>query len=366
MNIPFTITDTTISVFLNGRVRQVPRDDYRWEGLTDLLRMPEHNVEAITRIVDRATQFENITDTVTVEGGVVYFVGEPLHGALAERLIQLRDEGYDVTPWAKFAENLMRNPSHRSRTQLYGFLEKYDAPLTPDGHFIAFKGVRMDYKDHHTGTFDNSIGKVVEVDRYGVDDDPNNTCSSGLHACATEYLDAGMFSNARIVVLKINPADVVSIPTDYNFSKMRVCRYEVVDEVTKETMHDVWDQQVYEEEDDPWVDQGYYDWVEQDYITIKQWGEDHEWSDLWWCSCSVYLGYGNGVRTQYLHKDGTWHGYCGEAGAIGAGVDELPDAGKAHPASEVATHHGKAGRAAVHLVDLTHVLFNLNEFMYLD
>ena len=34
-----------------------------------------------------------------------------------------------------------------------------------------------------------------------------------------------------MVILKINPRDVVSIPTDYNNTKGRTCRYEVVGEV---------------------------------------------------------------------------------------------------------------------------------------
>ena len=33
------------------------------------------------------------------------------------------------------------------------------------------------------------------------------------------------------MILKINPRDVVSIPTDYNDSKGRCCRYEVIGEV---------------------------------------------------------------------------------------------------------------------------------------
>jgi hypothetical protein len=39
------------------------------------------------------------------------------------------------------------------------------------------------------------------------------------------------FGGARTVIVKINPADVVSIPTDYDNSKGRACRYEVIGEV---------------------------------------------------------------------------------------------------------------------------------------
>jgi hypothetical protein len=39
------------------------------------------------------------------------------------------------------------------------------------------------------------------------------------------------FGGDRTVIVKINPADVVSIPSDYNDAKGRACRYEVVGEV---------------------------------------------------------------------------------------------------------------------------------------
>jgi len=65
-----------------------------------------------------------------------------------------------------------------------------------------------------------------------VDDDQNRTCSASLHFCSRDYLNH--FGGERIVVVKINPRDVVSIPTDYNNSKGRACRYEIVDEIDKE------------------------------------------------------------------------------------------------------------------------------------
>jgi hypothetical protein len=124
---------------------------------------------------------------------------------------------------------MMQNPSHRSVNELYGFLENNNLPITSDGHFLAYKRVRDDYRDVHSGTMDNSVGQVVTMSRNEVDDNANNTCSSGLHFCSQEYLAS--FGGDRTVIVKINPADVVSIPTDYNNSKGRACRYLVVGEV---------------------------------------------------------------------------------------------------------------------------------------
>jgi hypothetical protein len=126
-------------------------------------------------------------------------------------------------------ENLYANPSKRAVTELYGFLEKNNLPITPDGYFLAYKKVRKDFLDVHSGTMDNSPGTIVEMERNKVDDNKDQTCSTGLHFCGMSYLSH--FGGERTVIVKINPADVVSIPSDYNDAKGRACRYEVIGEM---------------------------------------------------------------------------------------------------------------------------------------
>jgi len=135
-----------------------------------------------------------------------------------------------IKGWIKFLENLMENPGYRSRNCLYNFLSHWSAPITEDGCFLAYKNVNNNYTDVHTGTFDNSIGTTVSMPRRDVNDDPNQTCSSGLHVAAPSYLPS-FAPGRRTIVCKINPRDVVAVPTDYSHAKMRVCQYEVVDEV---------------------------------------------------------------------------------------------------------------------------------------
>jgi hypothetical protein len=125
--------------------------------------------------------------------------------------------------------NLHKNPSKRAVEELYGFLEKGALPITPDGYFLAYKKVRANYMDCHTGTISNHVGAVVEMERNEVDDDKDRTCSAGLHFCSQEYLKS--FGGERTMILKIDPKDVVSIPSDYNDSKGRTCRYEVIGEL---------------------------------------------------------------------------------------------------------------------------------------
>lgn len=159
----------------------------------------------------------------------------PLEQAIVNKIVKMRKQGFDSTPLLKFLKNLYKNPSKVAISELYMFLEKAELPITSDGYFIAYKVIRDDYKDIHSGKFDNSVGKVCEMPRFEVDDVRTNTCSSGLHFCSRSYLSSfgsGRMATDRCVLVKINPADVVSIPSDYDNAKGRTCRYEVVGEVT--------------------------------------------------------------------------------------------------------------------------------------
>jgi len=128
----------------------------------------------------------------------------------------------------------MQNTSLRNIETLYDFMKSAGIPLTDDGCFLAYKFVGNDYKDCYSRTIDNSVGSVVKMDRNKVDDDPNRTCSRGLHVGNFEY-SGSPSGDRRVVICKVHPKDVVAIPVDYDAAKMRVCEYEVVGEVEKST-----------------------------------------------------------------------------------------------------------------------------------
>jgi hypothetical protein len=147
-------------------------------------------------------------------------------------------KGLPFQPLVNFLNNLMENPSMQSQKELYDFLEHQYLPVTEDGHFLAYKAVRSDYMDKYAGKFRNQVGDVCQMTRAKVDDNRSVGCSQGLHAGALNYvagygsLDAG----DKIVIVKINPKDVVSVPNDCNCEKLRTCRYEVVGEYQGELL----------------------------------------------------------------------------------------------------------------------------------
>lgn len=247
MRVPYTLSAESLTVFVGGKMRTVLSGNRNFDKLKDHLRGTEHDTDLILLLSDREETVRRSHAAVEVVDGVVYYKGEALHNALTNKLLNLMDDGFDADPWVKFLENLMENPSFRSRNCLYEFLDHFNAPITPEGKFIAFKRVGSDWKDLHSRTMDNSIGKVVKMDRSKVDDDPQNTCSSGLHVCADEYLKGyATDCNARTLVVEVNPAHVVAVPYDYNFSKMRVCEYKVLAEIDPKQIPDILDDEVYD------------------------------------------------------------------------------------------------------------------------
>ena len=204
---------------------------------------PDEEIRELMDIVGNLTKgLTNFSDVVTVTRDGVFYKGKQLHMTITDRMLQFQAEGLDITYLVKFLENLFQNPIRSSVLSLYDFLEHGHVPITPDGCFLAYKKVRGDYKDIHSGRFDNSVGANPKVESWEVDEDRTRECSYGLHVCSKEYLpNFGSTTGNRVVVCKINPAHVVAVPHDYNFAKMRVTEYLVVGELTSQDQAGVFD-----------------------------------------------------------------------------------------------------------------------------
>lgn len=284
--VALTNSRDSISFFANGKMYNVPSSAKIFEEVRDLIRNNEHTVENMVALVDKAKRVVDACEgLVTITDGQVFFDERPVNNTLSAKLLAVVEDGWDPKAWMRFMENLEDNPSYKSRKALYDFLDHFSTPITEDGHFLAFKRVSGDYKDLYTRTMDNSPGTIVSMDRTEVDDDSNRTCSAGLHACASNYL--GSFyansSDARVVVVKINPRDVVAVPHDYEYSKMRVCRYEVLGDAEEETIHNL-SESSYTEWDtkgDTWYDTWSDDYWDESEADDDYWDDyDPMWDDF--------------------------------------------------------------------------------------
>jgi hypothetical protein len=167
---------------------------------------------------------------IEVKDGNLYVFGDPIHSTIAKRVISFLEHGLDCVHLFKFILKLNMNPSKRAVDELYTFLEHRALPVTDNGNFLAYKAVRADYTDKYTGKFLNTIDSVLEMPRNKVDDNKENGCSYGFHAGSVDYAKDFMNRDGHLMLVEINPADVVSIPTDCQFQKLRTCKYKVVGE----------------------------------------------------------------------------------------------------------------------------------------
>jgi hypothetical protein len=186
-----------------------------------------HRVAKLVSLANKLTSTRN--GAVTVLNGNVYYHGRPVNTTLTKRILAMVKAGHSVGPMLKFMDNLYQNPVQSTINELFDFLGRYKLPITDDGCFMAYKIVREDYTDCHTGTFDNNVGCVPVMPFKEVDKSRNNACSRGFHFCSMAYL-AG-FRGAHIMGIKVNPKDVVEIP-EMDCGKGRTWRYEVVLELS--------------------------------------------------------------------------------------------------------------------------------------
>jgi len=228
MSYPYLIQGSNIVVVIGNKSHTISKTHITYNKVLEAIKAQDW--DSLPDIIEPKKVVLNYGQgNVEIQGETLFWKGKELNTGLSVRMIQMLQEGFPIEPMVNFMENLYKNPSKRAVTELYGFLEKGNLPITPDGHFLAYKKVRANYMDVHSGTFDNSVGQIVEMERHDVDDNKDNTCSTGLHFCSMSYLSS--FGGERTVIVKINPADVVSIPSDYNDAKGRTCRYEVIGEL---------------------------------------------------------------------------------------------------------------------------------------
>jgi hypothetical protein len=237
MSVPFMWVDGNLTLILNNKAYQVLKDHLNYRLIIDAL--PTASSDELLNLVDIEKAVATFSKgQVDVKNGRVYYQNEEVHGSISSRILEFMKQGLPFEPLVNFLNNLMENPSMQSQQELYDFLEHEHLPITEDGHFLAYKAVRSDYMDKYAGKFDNHVGNICEMTRAKVDDNRSVGCSQGLHAGALNYVaNYGCAdSGDHIMIVKINPRDVVSVPHDCNHEKLRTCRYEVVGEYQGELL----------------------------------------------------------------------------------------------------------------------------------
>jgi hypothetical protein len=244
-------TDGFLTVVIDGKQHTILASNPMFASAVSAYQTKDF--DALMLALDPSRKFLNLYakyEQIEVKDGSVFVDGDAIQSVVADRIINFLADGVDCLPIFKFITRLQLNPSKRAVDELYTFLEHKHLPLTETGTFLAYKAVRNDYTDKHTGKFFNGVGEVLSMPRNKVDDDKNVGCSYGFHAGTLRYASEFASGSDKMVLVEIDPADVVSIPTDCEFQKLRTCRYKVVAEYERPLDEHVYESRFSTDNDD--------------------------------------------------------------------------------------------------------------------
>ena len=228
----FIITDSSVTVIINGNPLTMNSDNANYNNVIEAL--ADGRYDCLEDMFDTGKAIVAFAEgNFEITDSEIRYKGELVHNHVVDRILAFMQNGLPYKPLLNFLDKLMANPSRRAVNELYTFLEHKNMPLTADGNFQAYKSVSADFLDHHTGKFSNKVGSVLEMVRNTVCDDANVGCSYGFHAGSLEYAKSFGGVGSRLLIVEINPADVVSVPLDSSCQKLRTAKYKVVSEFVR-------------------------------------------------------------------------------------------------------------------------------------
>lgn len=190
-----------------------------------------------------------LSNNVSIRGSRIFFGEERLEEALETHLFSLLDDAKpkDEKIWrsyVRFLDNLFQNANKEIREQLFRWMNYENKAgngfgITDDGCIVGYKGCAgtiLDPISKHSGfaivddvemngQIPNKVGSVIRMPRAAVQHDPSIGCSQGLHVGTRDYATKWA---PILLLVKVNPRDVVSVPFECDSQKMRVCEYTVL------------------------------------------------------------------------------------------------------------------------------------------
>lgn len=229
----------------------------------------------ISRMSDNLADLPTNRFEFDFEAGVITYDGEVIDSQITNQIIRMaKSESASnkkhLNALIKFVENLYKNQSEFVRQQFFGWLtytQTFESgfTITEDGCLLGYKGCAWGEVDgervpvsinhghafadgvEYHGAIPNKIGSIVSMARSEVTDDPNIGCSAGLHVGTYSY--ASGWAKGVLLLVKVNPRDIVSVPTECDAQKIRCSRYEVLEVTEVEYTEPVY---CFEDDDEDW------------------------------------------------------------------------------------------------------------------
>jgi hypothetical protein len=245
MNYPYIVSQSSATVVYDGKPYTIDARNPNFVPLRSALLAGDFDAALKYLNIEKAI-VDFADGALSVKNGVVYYGQHVLRNPVVDKLLNLLKSGMKTSdPFIKFVKNLLQNPSKSSVEELYDFLSYKALPIDSDGYVIAYKGVAQDYwsksgntdtvvlrgQTNQRGQILNTVGSVIEVMRNSVDDNRDNQCSHGLHVGSFDYARDWASGDGRLLLVRFNPADAVSVPTDHSCQKLRVSKYEILREI---------------------------------------------------------------------------------------------------------------------------------------
>jgi hypothetical protein len=248
-----------ISAHIDNQPYVVNPDHPRYKDIVAAIQ--QDDADTFKKLADINSAIADYTiGLVSVVHGVVKFKDRVVQTYTAQRILDAMKLGLPFEPVIRFLENVMLNPSKRAVDELDHWMSHNDIPITDDGFWLGYKRLHFTgtqawvtpnlqhemsadllniynhdeerlkneghhkvdiYVDCHSKTIRQWVGKVVEVERNTVDDNFGIDCSEGLHVGSQSYVKS-YSSEESLTTVKVNPADVVSVPRERSEQVPRV------------------------------------------------------------------------------------------------------------------------------------------------
>jgi len=238
MGFEYTLTNKSITIVdEEKRVHTLPIGD-KYQQVLALLKA--NKIKRILTLLSPKASVEYVLKGIKIssEHSIVYngkTYDEKEYTGIVEYIIETAKKKLPYEYLLKFLDNLSMNPDVYSRLHLFEFLRQVGIKITENGYIASVKSVNSDYTSHHDGRTLHKLKTFVSFPRSECDSNPNSACSTGLHSGGSSYVNSFSSKQDRhIIVTIIHPKDVVCVPKDSSFQKMRACLYYIAGELTKE------------------------------------------------------------------------------------------------------------------------------------
>lgn len=239
-----SLTNSTITLIVDSNtVLSTNSSNPKWKEILQAYTNEDYDLlQKLVNVSQMIALYSN-GDLMVCKNTILY-KNNPIHGVDVDRIMGFLKEGLPYKPIANYMARKFNNPNKESIEQMYTFLENKQLPITPEGKIIGYKKVDENFYSLHSGTEPllrgmrnsngqilNSVGQTIKMDRNFVNSNRDIGCSNGLHVGSLEFVKNRYHAGqGKIVLVEVDPADVVSIPSDENCMKMRCCEYTVIGE----------------------------------------------------------------------------------------------------------------------------------------